>query len=187
MFRIQMLLVWKWFRRRVLCQLWSEWSMRTQGRWAVTCLGAGADVDGVFFILKMNFWPSGFSGCHSTAHKPGSGCEDGSIVTEQTQRALHHGRQHWMSVKSRPSLPFSCLRSPVHVCVWSARGNTTVCGEFNFTSDPEAAYVVLKEYQCPTYLACWEFTCHSKLSWVNFPLHQHIYRTIVQFNEISHK
>lgn len=50
--------------------------------------------------------------------------------------------------------------------VWSARGNTTVCGEFNFTADPEAAYIVLKEYQCPIYLACWEFTCHSKLSWV---------------------
>lgn len=42
-----------------------------------------------------------------------------------------------------------------------------MCGEFNFTADPEAAYIVLKEYQCPVYLACWEFTCHSKLSWVS--------------------
>lgn len=47
-----------------------------------------------------------------------------------------------------------------------ARGNTTVCGEFNFAADPEAAYIVLNDYQCPTYLACWEFTCYSKLSWV---------------------
>ncbi|KAM8857038.1 inosine-uridine preferring nucleoside hydrolase isoform 1-T1 [Synchiropus picturatus] len=46
-----------------------------------------------------------------------------------------------------------------------ARGNTTVCSEFNFAADPEAAYIVLKEYLCPTYLACWEFTCYSKLSW----------------------
>ncbi|KAG8000492.1 putative uridine nucleosidase 2 [Nibea albiflora] len=51
-----------------------------------------------------------------------------------------------------------------------SRGNTTVCGEFNFTADPEAAYVVLSDYDCPTYLACWEFTCYSKLSWVRLPL-----------------
>lgn len=51
----------------------------------------------------------------------------------------------------------------------SARGNTTVCGEFNFTADPEAAYIVLNDYDCPTYLACWEFTCYSKLSWVRLP------------------
>ncbi|KAM9487122.1 inosine-uridine preferring nucleoside hydrolase isoform 1-T2 [Clarias gariepinus] len=46
-----------------------------------------------------------------------------------------------------------------------SRGNTTVCGEFNFVADPEAAYVVLNDYLCPTYIACWEFTCHSKLPW----------------------
>lgn len=46
-----------------------------------------------------------------------------------------------------------------------SRGNTTVCGEFNFTADPEGAYIVLNEYLCPTYLACWEFTCYNKLSW----------------------
>lgn len=36
----------------------------------------------------------GISGCHGTAHQPSPSCEDGSISTEQTQRALHHGRQH---------------------------------------------------------------------------------------------
>lgn len=134
----------------------------------------------------MNRWPSGFPGCHGTAHKPGSGCEDGSIATQQTQRALHHGRQHWMSVKSRSPPPLCCLRSPVHARVRSARGNTTVCGEFNFTADPEAAYVVLKEYQCPTYLACWEFTCHSKLSWVRLLFtHRQLRTTIVPLREIS--
>ncbi|KAG7220954.1 hypothetical protein INR49_010203 [Caranx melampygus] len=46
-----------------------------------------------------------------------------------------------------------------------SRGNTTVCGEFNFTADPEAASIVLNAYQCPVYLICWEFTCYSKLSW----------------------
>uniref|UniRef100_A0A096LWK4 Si:dkey-4e7.3 n=2 Tax=Poecilia formosa TaxID=48698 RepID=A0A096LWK4_POEFO len=46
-----------------------------------------------------------------------------------------------------------------------SRGNTTVCGEFNFAADPEAAYVVLNDYQCETHLACWEFTCYNKLPW----------------------
>lgn len=49
----------------------------------------------------------------------------------------------------------------------TARGNTTVCGEFNFAADPEAAFIVLNDYHCPVYLACWEFTCRSKLPWVN--------------------
>lgn len=122
MFLIQMLLVWIWFRRRVLCQRWSELSTRTQGRWEVTRQGAGVEVDCCFLIFKTDFWPSGFSGCHSTAHEPGSGCEDGSIVAEQTQRALHHGRQHWMSVKSRSSVPIPLFaRCSSRLCVISSR------------------------------------------------------------------
>ncbi|XP_053563684.1 inosine-uridine preferring nucleoside hydrolase [Bombina bombina] len=46
-----------------------------------------------------------------------------------------------------------------------SRGNTTVCGEFNFACDPEAAYIVLNVFDCPTYIATWEFTCHNKVSW----------------------
>ncbi|XP_043928413.1 inosine-uridine preferring nucleoside hydrolase-like isoform X2 [Protopterus annectens] len=46
-----------------------------------------------------------------------------------------------------------------------SRGNTTVCGEFNFVIDPEAAYIALNEFTCPIYIATWEFTCESKLSW----------------------
>lgn len=52
------------------------------------------------------------------------------------------------------------------ISLLSARGNTTVCGEFNFAADPEAAYIVLNEYICNTYMACWEFTCLNMLSWV---------------------
>ncbi|KAG2457329.1 IUNH hydrolase, partial [Polypterus senegalus] len=48
---------------------------------------------------------------------------------------------------------------------FKARGNTTVCGEFNFAADPEAAYIVLNEYLCPTQIATWEFVCYNKLSW----------------------
>ncbi|KAK9523892.1 hypothetical protein VZT92_017776 [Zoarces viviparus] len=49
-----------------------------------------------------------------------------------------------------------------------SRGNTTVCGEFNFASDPEAAYIVLDRYTCPTYIAPWEFTCRNSLPWSFF-------------------
>uniref|UniRef100_A0A8D3AQE9 Inosine/uridine-preferring nucleoside hydrolase domain-containing protein n=1 Tax=Scophthalmus maximus TaxID=52904 RepID=A0A8D3AQE9_SCOMX len=41
-------------------------------------------------------------------------------------------------------------------------GNTTVCGEFNFVANPEAAHTVLDRYTCPTYIATWEFSCRSK-------------------------
>eukprot|EP00079_Xenopus_tropicalis_P033043 XP_017946814.1 PREDICTED: novel protein containing an Inosine-uridine preferring nucleoside hydrolase domain isoform X1 [Xenopus tropicalis] len=46
-----------------------------------------------------------------------------------------------------------------------SRGNVTVCGEFNFACDPEAAYVVLNAFDCPTYIATWEFTYKNYLPW----------------------
>ena len=48
----------------------------------------------------------------------------------------------------------------------AARGNTTVCGEFNFVADPESAFIVLTQYRCPTFIASWEFSCRNKLPWV---------------------
>ncbi|XP_041127625.1 inosine-uridine preferring nucleoside hydrolase-like isoform X3 [Polyodon spathula] len=48
------------------------------------------------------------------------------------------------------------------------KGNRTVCGEFNFVMDPEAAYVVLNEFSCPMYIATWDFTCRNKLPWEFF-------------------
>ncbi|XP_054471125.1 nucleoside hydrolase [Anoplopoma fimbria] len=70
-----------------------------------------------------------------------------------------------LAVKMDPSLPSKLKGLYIMGGNTESRGNTTVCGEFNFAADPEAAYIVLNEYQCPTYLACWEFTCYSKLSW----------------------
>ncbi|KAM9710666.1 inosine-uridine preferring nucleoside hydrolase [Menidia menidia] len=70
-----------------------------------------------------------------------------------------------LAVRMDPSLPSKLRGLYIMGGNTESRGNTTVCGEFNFTADPEAAYVVLNSYLCPTYLACWEFTCHSKLSW----------------------
>ncbi|KAM9320456.1 inosine-uridine preferring nucleoside hydrolase-like [Gastrophryne carolinensis] len=46
-----------------------------------------------------------------------------------------------------------------------SRGNITVCGEFNFACDPEAAHIVLNGFDCPTYIASWEFTCKNDLPW----------------------
>uniref|UniRef100_A0A3Q0S547 Inosine/uridine-preferring nucleoside hydrolase domain-containing protein n=1 Tax=Amphilophus citrinellus TaxID=61819 RepID=A0A3Q0S547_AMPCI len=44
-------------------------------------------------------------------------------------------------------------------------GNSTVCREFNFMADPEAARIVLDCYTCPTYIAPWELSCSNSLSW----------------------
>ncbi|XP_060909321.1 inosine-uridine preferring nucleoside hydrolase [Labrus mixtus] len=70
-----------------------------------------------------------------------------------------------LAVKMDPSLPSKLRGLYIMGGNTESRGNTTVCAEFNFAADPEAAYIVLNEYNCPTYLACWEFTCYSKLSW----------------------
>ncbi|XP_026233066.1 nuc_hydro_CeIAG domain-containing protein [Anabas testudineus] len=70
-----------------------------------------------------------------------------------------------LAVRMDPSLPSKLRGVYIMGGNTESRGNTTVCGEFNFSADPEAAYIVLNDYQCPIYLACWEFTCHSKLPW----------------------
>uniref|UniRef100_A0A087YCG4 Si:dkey-4e7.3 n=1 Tax=Poecilia formosa TaxID=48698 RepID=A0A087YCG4_POEFO len=70
-----------------------------------------------------------------------------------------------LAVRMDPSLPAKLKRLYIMGGNTESRGNTSVCGEFNFTDDPEAAYIVLNDYQCPTYLACWEFTCYNKLPW----------------------
>ncbi|XP_051999188.1 inosine-uridine preferring nucleoside hydrolase [Xyrauchen texanus] len=70
-----------------------------------------------------------------------------------------------LAVKLDPSFPQKLKGLYIMGGNTDSRGNTTVCGEYNFAADPEAAYIVLNEYLCPTYIACWEFTCHSKLPW----------------------
>ncbi|XP_037542474.1 inosine-uridine preferring nucleoside hydrolase-like [Nematolebias whitei] len=70
-----------------------------------------------------------------------------------------------LAVRMDPSLPSKLKGLYIMGGNTESRGNITVCAEFNFAADPEAAYIVLNDYQCPTYLACWEFTCYSKLPW----------------------
>ncbi|XP_015253676.1 PREDICTED: inosine-uridine preferring nucleoside hydrolase-like isoform X1 [Cyprinodon variegatus] len=70
-----------------------------------------------------------------------------------------------LAVRMDPSLPGKLKGLYIMGGNTESRGNITVCAEFNFAADPEAAYVVLNDFQCPTYLACWEFTCYSQLPW----------------------
>ncbi|XP_063300721.1 nucleoside hydrolase-like [Pelobates fuscus] len=70
-----------------------------------------------------------------------------------------------LAVKMDPTFPQKIKNLFIMGGNMESRGNVTACGEFNFTSDPEAAYIVLNVYDCPTYIATWEFTCNNYLSW----------------------
>uniref|UniRef100_A0A8D0KNK3 Inosine/uridine-preferring nucleoside hydrolase domain-containing protein n=1 Tax=Salvator merianae TaxID=96440 RepID=A0A8D0KNK3_SALMN len=70
-----------------------------------------------------------------------------------------------LAVRMDPELPKKLKSVFIMGGNTESRGNTTVCGEFNFVCDPEAAYIVLNEYTCPTYIATWEFTCSCPLTW----------------------
>ncbi|KAF0044903.1 hypothetical protein F2P81_001432 [Scophthalmus maximus] len=70
-----------------------------------------------------------------------------------------------MAVKLDPSLPEKLKALYIMGGNTESRGNTTVCGEFNFVADSEAAHIVLDRYTCPTYIATWEFSCRNSLPW----------------------
>uniref|UniRef100_A0A8C8FAP6 Inosine/uridine-preferring nucleoside hydrolase domain-containing protein n=1 Tax=Oncorhynchus tshawytscha TaxID=74940 RepID=A0A8C8FAP6_ONCTS len=53
-----------------------------------------------------------------------------------------------LTVKIDPTLP----QKLKGLFIMGARGNTTVCAEFNFAADPETAYIVLNHFFCPTYI-----------------------------------
>ena len=61
-----------------------------------------------------------------------------------------------LAVKIMPELP-SLLKEVIIIGGnYSAVGNTSAAGEFNFLSDPAAAHVVLEEYCCPVTVIPWE-------------------------------
>ncbi|CAL8389590.1 unnamed protein product [Boreogadus saida] len=70
-----------------------------------------------------------------------------------------------LAVKLDPSLPEKLKGLYIMGGNIESRGNTTVCGEFNFVADPESAFIVLTQYRCPTFIASWEFSCRNKLPW----------------------
>lgn len=70
-----------------------------------------------------------------------------------------------LAVKIDPTLPQKLKGLFIMGGNTDSRGNTTVCAEFNFAADPEAAYIVLNRFFCPTYIATWEFCCENNLPW----------------------
>ncbi|KAM5157612.1 pyrimidine-specific ribonucleoside hydrolase RihA-like [Mantella aurantiaca] len=70
-----------------------------------------------------------------------------------------------LAVRMDPTIPQKLYSLYIMGGNMESRGNTTACGEFNFLADPEAAYIVLNDYLCTTYIATWEHSCRSKLSW----------------------
>ncbi|XP_061894324.1 inosine-uridine preferring nucleoside hydrolase-like [Entelurus aequoreus] len=70
-----------------------------------------------------------------------------------------------VAVQLDPSLPKKLKALYIMGGNIESRGNTTICGEFNFVADTEAAHIVLERYTCPTYIASWEFTCRNSLPW----------------------
>ncbi|KAG9469831.1 hypothetical protein GDO78_019543 [Eleutherodactylus coqui] len=70
-----------------------------------------------------------------------------------------------LTVKMDPTFPQKLHSLYIMGGNMESRGNTTACGEFNFVADPEAAYIVLNDYLCPTYIATWEFACRHKFTW----------------------
>ncbi|XP_075056217.1 uncharacterized protein LOC142141540 [Mixophyes fleayi] len=78
-----------------------------------------------------------------------------------------------LAVKMDPTLPKKINKLYIMGGNLEGRGNRTVCAEFNFCLDPEAAYIVTNEYICPMYIAALEFTRDNGLTteylknWVN--------------------
>lgn len=44
-------------------------------------------------------------------------------------------------------------------------GNHFISAEFNFGADPEAAYVVLNDFECPINIISWEFCLENPIEW----------------------
>ena len=51
-------------------------------------------------------------------------------------------------------------------------GNITICGEFNFHADPEAAKVVIDRMECPVVIAPWETCKNTNITWVKNSFYQ---------------
>uniref|UniRef100_A0A3Q2Z197 Si:ch211-201h21.5 n=1 Tax=Hippocampus comes TaxID=109280 RepID=A0A3Q2Z197_HIPCM len=70
-----------------------------------------------------------------------------------------------LAARLDPSFPGKLKKLYIMGGNMEGKGNVSLCAEFNFAMDPEAAYVVLEEFLCPTYMATWEYACRNALSW----------------------
>ena len=58
-------------------------------------------------------------------------------------------------------------------------GNITICGEFNFHADPEAAKVVIDRMECPVVIAPWETCKNTNITWVKDNFYQYIFKSFI--------
>ncbi|XP_077338895.1 inosine-uridine preferring nucleoside hydrolase-like isoform X1 [Lithobates pipiens] len=69
-----------------------------------------------------------------------------------------------LAAKMDPTLPKKINKLYIMGGNMEGRGNRTVCAEFNFYLDPEAAYIVTNEFTCPIFIAALEFTWENSLT-----------------------
>lgn len=70
-----------------------------------------------------------------------------------------------MAVKLQPAIKNYVKEIFIMGGNFEGMGNVTVCGEFNFYADPEAAHIVLENFaSCPLYLLPWETCMRSAAS-----------------------
>ncbi|XP_068124256.1 uncharacterized protein [Hyperolius riggenbachi] len=69
-----------------------------------------------------------------------------------------------LAVKIDPTLPEKLNKLYIMGGNLEGSGNRTVCAEFNFFLDPEAAFVVTSEFTCPIFIAALEFTLENCLT-----------------------
>ncbi|XP_067889402.1 nucleoside hydrolase-like [Heterodontus francisci] len=73
-----------------------------------------------------------------------------------------------MAFKMDPTFPSKLRHLYIMGGNMESRGNVTMCSEFNFAADPEAAYIALNRFACPIYIATWEYCLRHALPWEFF-------------------
>ncbi|XP_078078999.1 nucleoside hydrolase-like [Mustelus asterias] len=73
-----------------------------------------------------------------------------------------------LAFKMDPTFPSKLKHLYIMGGNMESRGNVTMCSEFNFAADPEAAYIVLNHFACPIYIATWEYCLRHALPWEFF-------------------
>ncbi|XP_032879133.1 inosine-uridine preferring nucleoside hydrolase-like [Amblyraja radiata] len=73
-----------------------------------------------------------------------------------------------LASKMDPTFPLKLKHLYIMGGNMEGRGNITVCAEFNFAADPEAAHIVLNYFACPMHIITWEYCLYHPLSWAFF-------------------
>ncbi len=77
-----------------------------------------------------------------------------------------------LALKSDPSVASQLKEVVIMGGNMEGVGNASIAAEFNFHSDPEAAYVVLDVIKCPVILVSWELCMkYTRIPKVTVPYH----------------